>query len=53
MKMHLLIMIKWIRDDYQMDKFVKVEINGNIKNMKMNNSLESSQLINKLLRKRN
>ena len=46
MKMLLLIMIKWIGDDYQMNLFVKFGINENIKHMKMNNSLKSSKLIN-------
>jgi len=39
-----------LRDDYQINEFVKGEINENIISKKMNNSLESRQLINNLLR---
>lgn len=39
-----------LRDNYQMNEFVKGEINENIIRKEMNNSLESRQLINNLLR---
>lgn len=39
-----------LRDDYQINEFVKGEINENLISKKMNNSLESRQLINNLLR---